>query len=67
MPESKEELFGLLSEFQDKVDLMVKVLNGRFDMLDSFSDREYELLHHYTVLLINTEPLYYELDHIWDK
>ena len=65
MPESKEELFGLLSEFQEKAELMSKILGTRFSMLDSFTDEEYTLLHQYSSLLQSMEQIYNDLDRIW--
>ena len=65
MPESKEELFGFLSEFQEKSELMSKILGTRFSMLDSFTDAEYTLLHQYSVLLQSMEQIYNDLDRTW--
>ena len=65
MPESKEELFGLLSEFQEKAELMSKILGTRFSMLDSFTDEEYTLLHQYSSLLQSMEQIYNDLDRTW--
>ena len=64
MPETKEEMYGLLAEFDEKVNFMIEnVLSKHNDFWDEMSDKENELIMHYQILLIHMRALYYELDH----
>ena len=64
MPETKEEMYGLLAEFDEKVNFMIEnVLSKHNDFWDEMSDKENELIMHYQINLIHMRALYYELDH----
>ena len=64
MPETKEEMYGLLAEFDEKVNFMIEnVLSKHNDFWDEMSDKENELIMHYQTHLIHMRALYYELDH----
>lgn len=64
MPETKEEMYGLLAEFDEKVNFMIEnVLSKHNDFWDEMSDKENGLIRYYRMQLMHMRALYYELDH----
>ena len=68
MPENKEEMYGLLAEFNEKADFMIEnVLAKRYDFWDELSDNEKKLTLFYMTHLISMRAIYYQLDHELSK